>query len=256
MSDINLNIKNVVYKNLVNKRNEILSESFVIDENIGYDEMIRKHAIIAVKLINEGYTINEIANYIDKANSSIQDLTNTDFDYGEVFKDSMKSMAKEFAIKFILEYFGFNPTLSTYLAQGLSDLSFKDIILPFKDRQNCINHLPNVLDSILEVIVRQAGHKLTGAITGRNKEDAMQKKWANANKNNMVKYKEDLKKYKRGEIETEPMEPKKFVPSFSKNSYDWSNVPEIGLGNIVGEIIRKTPTSEAIANVICKSIHK
>jgi hypothetical protein len=252
-NNINLTIKNIVTKNLNEKREEILRESFrdlYYSENL---ENIQNHALVAINLINEGYSVNEITNYIDKASSTMGDLNSQ---YGDMFKDSMKSMAREFVIKWILEYIGFGATTSTYLAQGFADLTYKDLLLPFKNKEYCIKHLPNVLDSILEVIVRQAGHKLTGAITGRNKEDAMQKKWADASEEKMKKYKEDLKKYKRGEIDTEPVEPEEFKPKYSKGEYNWGDLLGIGIGNIAGEFIRKTETSEKIADVICKTVHK
>jgi hypothetical protein len=232
-NQINLSVKNIVSKNLIQKRNEILEESFAINETNTYNELIKKHAIVAVNLINEGYDINEITDYIDKASNSIQDLTNTKFDYGQAFKDSMYSMAKEFAIKFILEYIGFSPSVSTKLGIALADLSYKDLLIPFKNREYCNKHLPNILDAILEVIIR----------------DIMNKK---------LRFK---KTKMEDEIELEKAklakkEGKKYTPMLSYDEYNWSDIPEIGLGNIVGDVIRKTPTSEAIANQLCKIIHE
>lgn len=232
-NQINLNVKNIVKKKLVQKRNKILEESFTVNKNDTYNQIIRKHAIAAVNLINEGYSINEIEEYIDKASTSLQDLTNTKIDYGQAFKNSIWSMAKEFVIKFILEYIGFSPSLATKASRFLKELSYEDLLIPFKNREYCNKHLPNILDGLLEVIAR----------------DFMDKQL----RFDKTKVKDEFELQKAKEAKEKG---KKYTPRLSYDEYNWSNIPEIALGNVVGEIIRRTPTSEAISNQLCKLIHK
>jgi hypothetical protein len=148
-------------------------------------------------------------------------------------------MAKEFAIKFILEYIGFGPSIATKLGRGLADISYKDLLIPFKNREYCISHLPNILDAILEVYIR----------------DFLDKKL----RTKKTKAEDELELLKAKEVDDARKDDKsikKYTPRLSYNEYGWSDIPELGLGNIAGELIRKSPTSEAIANVLCKIIHK
>jgi hypothetical protein len=91
----------------------------------------------------------------------------------------------------------------------------------------------------LEVYIRNyLGKKLRFKKTKEEDEDLLKK--AEDNK----------QKRKAGE------DIEKFIPRLSTDRYNWRDVPEIGLGNILGDVVRKTPTSEAISEVLCKIIHK
>lgn len=251
MKNIQLDIKNVVSKNLNMRRDEVLAEHF---NNIQYsstDELIRKHVEKTIELLNEGYELHELDGYIKKTDDMVKSLVE-DVDYGGMFKESMYSMAKEFAIKVILEFIGVGKSTSTYLAQGLADLNYKDVLYPWKNKEYCVKHLPNLLDSIFEVLVRKFGHDMLSKVSGSGKIDkAKELQYDIAKK----QYEDNLKKYRSGEIDVKPRKP--YEPDYSKNSYnDWRDVLNLGIGNISGELIRKTQTSEAIANFICPKIHK
>ena len=124
------------------------------------------------------------------------------------------------------------------LAQGLADVSIRDIILPWKNLQTCEKHMPNLLDAVLEVWVRNEGSKLfrKGSTRERDAEELRKQRDS---------------KIKRSVDKSEP----KYVAKLSSNKYDWSDIPEIGLGNIVGDLIRQSPTSEFLSKHLCKFMH-
>lgn len=213
MNHITLDIKDIVKNNLNKKRESILKESISFD-NVVNNDIIQEHIEKSIQLIYEGYDINEITDYLTQAGQKLEKVTGSDFDYGQMFKESLVSMAKEFGIKWLLDYIGFNPTLATVIAQGAADISLRDLLLPFKNKEFCNQHLPNLLDAILEVIVRHYGNKLI---------------W--------------------GKI------PK--PESYDTSTYNWLDVfTSAPAGNIAGELIRQTQTSESLAKVICPIIHK
>jgi hypothetical protein len=256
MKEIKLNIKEIVNENLNNKRNEILEKHFEDIDFYSTEKIINEHINKTIMLLNEGYDLNELDQYMGKANDAIKSVVGPNINYGDMFKDSMYSMAKEFAIKWILDFIGFSPSMSTYLAQGMADLSYKDVLYPFKNKEYCIKYGPNLLDAILEVIVRKYGHKLYNKVTGTadidNTEELRAKKYKEALKD----YEKDMMNYKKGLIDKEPEKPQKYIPSFSKHSYEWGDILQIGIGNLAGDFIRKTGTSEYIANAICPILHK
>jgi cellulose biosynthesis protein BcsQ len=234
-NNIKIEIKEIVSKNLNQKRNKILQESFQLDSYDDYHAVLKEYMITSAKLMNEGYELNEITDYIDQASQSLQNATGKNWDFGGMFKDSLWSMGKEVALKWFFEYLGFKPGTSKILAQGLADLSPKTILIPFKNREYCEKNLPNLLDSIFEVIVRHYIDKNI-LITPKNRErDRLQL---------------DLEKQAK-ELG------KKFTPKLSYNTWKWSDlVTVLPVGNVVGEVIRKSDTSETLADYFCKIIHK
>lgn len=256
MKNIKLDIKDIVKNNLNNKRNELFETYFDEVDYYDTDKLIKTHVEKTIHLLNEGYELNELNPYIEKAGDAVKSMTNQNIDYGELFKGSMYSMAKEFAIKWLLDFFGFKPSISTYVAQAMADLTIKDILYPFKNREYCQRHLPNLLDAILEILARKIGHSLFTRITGQSKIDKATSEKEKAYKKALKDYETDLLKYKKGELENVPDKPTKYEPRYSKHSYEWGDVLQIGLGNVAGELIRKTQTSEGIANFICPKLHK
>lgn len=222
MKIINLDINSIVAKNLYNKRNQILYESLYFD-NIDND-IIQEKVKNAIHLINEGYSIDEISDIFSDVK---------DFDFKKMFTDSLISTAKEFGIKWLLDYIGFNPTVSTYLAQGLADLPPRSIFLPWKNKQYCQKYLPGLLDSILEVIVRYFGQKMLRLPVEKRSDEEEYKKEKEAKKEGL-----------------------KYEKKLSKNRYEWVDLLTVSAGNITGDLIRKSNTSEGIANSICPIIHK
>lgn len=236
MNNITVNIKNIVSENLNEVRKKKLNESFDFSDVKTKEELIHRYVETSIKLINEGYSLNDITSKLSDANSTLKDKTNLDF--GDAFVESLYSTGKEFAIKWLLDYLGFNPTLSRMLAQGLADLTIRDIILPWKNMQYCQKHMPNLLDAVLEVFVRTQASKLFKSKEDKLKDDI------------------ELSKEKENEIlrSVDKSQPK-YKARLSSNEYNWSDIPGIYLGNTVGDLIRQSPTSEFLSNHLCKFMH-
>jgi hypothetical protein len=86
-------------------------------------------------------------------------------DWSGMLKDSLYSSAKEYVIKWVLDYVGLSsklPGLSTSLAQFFADYSPLDLLKPFKNAQYCDQYLPDMIDGVLELSVRYLGGKITG----------------------------------------------------------------------------------------------
>jgi hypothetical protein len=267
-NNINVTIKNVVSDKLYQKRNQILKESLSIKSDIDFDNLVMEHTKKTIRLINEGYTLKEIENQLneqmmDKIKDipgSVKNMLGDDFDYGSYISSSLMSMGKEFIIKWILDFIGFGPSMSKFVAQAAADLSFKDLILPFKNKEYCIKHLPNVLDAMLEMLVRYAGASAYGQLKGVKMGDKYELYKEKAQDELIKKAKENNEKFYKGDTDAKftPKDqmPKKYTPDLSKNSYEWGDLPGIFLGNLAGDFIRKTGSSEFMANHICPIFHK
>lgn len=176
MNTIKLEIKNIVKSNLQEKRNEKFYESFMKLKNIEDGNLLGEQFMqTSINLMREGYTIDDIENFLNEIENPIPGITDKvksaagDVNWSGMFKESMYSSAKEYVIKWMLDYIGLSksaPGLSTTLSQFFADVSPLDLIRPFKNEQYCNQYLPEVVDGILEVIVRYLGGKVTG--TDRN----------------------------------------------------------------------------------------
>jgi hypothetical protein len=162
MNNITVDIKNVVKRNLTEKRKSYITESYNRLSSIeDKEQRVLQTLIVSAKLLDEGYTQEEVNQYLNEFDikGGINDIISGASNY---FKGAVWSEAKEYLIKWLCDAFGFNPTFSTILAQGLADLDPRDLIRPFKDMPTCVTSSPHVMDSILEVVVRQLGGKMTG----------------------------------------------------------------------------------------------
>lgn len=112
---------------------------------------------ISVKLINEGFNIEDFAKDFKNAN------------WSGAFKESMLSGVREYIIRYVIkEIFGANSDISTTAAQILADYSPLDLLRPFKNHESCMssNGMPKLVDVLLEVLVRKFGSKVLN--TDRN----------------------------------------------------------------------------------------
>lgn len=108
---------------------------------------------ISIKLINEGFNINDM----------IKDFKNAN--WSGAFKESMLSGVREYIIRYVIkEIFGANSDISTTAAQFLADYSPLDLLKPFKNYESCMssNGMPKLIDALLEVVVRKIGSNITG----------------------------------------------------------------------------------------------
>lgn len=167
MNTIKINIKDVVRKNLISESNKVnyLNESFKKIKDYKGDVLIEKYIETSVSLLNEGYEFEEIENYLNEIDNPLNALGDK-VDWGGMFKESLYSSAKEYAIKFFLNYLGVNQGISTTLAQFFADVTPIDLLRPFKNAEYCNTYLPKIMKGVLEVIVRYLGSEITG--TDRN----------------------------------------------------------------------------------------
>lgn len=176
MNTIKLEIKNIVKSNLQEKRNERFYELFMELHELEDKSLLGEQFMqTSVNLINEGYTMDEIENFLNEIENPISNITDKvksdikNYDFGKSFKESLYTSAKEYAFKWILDYLGVSknlPNLSTSLAQFFASVEIKDLLKPFKNEAYCIQYLPNILNGILIVVVRYLGGSVVG--TDRN----------------------------------------------------------------------------------------
>ena len=162
MNTIKLEIKNIVKSNLEEKRKEKFNSSFQKLREIKDRSLLGEQFMqTSLNLMREGYEIDDIENYLNEIDNPLDGLKDK-VDWSGMFKDSLYSTAKEYIIKWLLDYIGMGPGISTTLAQFFADYSPLDLLKPFKNEQYCNQYLPDMIDGILEVTVRYLGGKVTG----------------------------------------------------------------------------------------------
>lgn len=167
MNTIKVNIKDIVRKNLISESNKtnFLNESFEKIKDYKGHVLVEKYIETSISLLNEGFEFEEIENYLNEIDNPLNALGDK-VDWGGMFKESLYSSAKEYIIKFILNYIGVGPGISTTLSQFFADVTPMDLLRPFKNVEYCNTYLPKIMNGVLEVIVRYLGSKITG--TDRN----------------------------------------------------------------------------------------
>ncbi len=172
MNTIKLDIKNIVKSNLQEKRNERFYESFQKLNKLEDKSLLGEQFMqTSLNLMKEGYSIDDIENFLNEIENPLSGITDKikgsteKVDWSGMMKDSLYSSAKEYVIKWVLDYVGLSsrlPGLSTTLSQFFADYSPLDLLKPFKNAQYCSQYLPDMIDGVLEVIVRYLGGKITG----------------------------------------------------------------------------------------------
>ena len=152
-----MNLKSQIKQTLLEERQRKLEESFVELYDINDETfLVERYFTISMKLLEEGYTIEEI---------ETSDVTNglSNVNWKETIGQSALSALKEYAIRFILsKVFGASPGFATTAAQILEGLNPLDLIRPFKSEESCNQSFPNVCDRLLEALVRYIGGKELG----------------------------------------------------------------------------------------------
>jgi hypothetical protein len=152
-----MDLKTKIKQTLIEERQSKLNESFVELSDIeDKSYLVERYFTISMKLLEEGYTIEEI---------ETADVTNglSNINWKETIGQGALSAAKEYAIRFILkEVFGASPGFATTASQILEGLNPLDLIRPFKSEESCVQSFPNVCDRLLEALVRYLGGKQLG----------------------------------------------------------------------------------------------
>ena len=82
-------------------------------------------------------------------------------------KGAITSEIKEYAIKWILDAFGFNKTFATSASIVFADVNPIDFVRVFKDMSTCQQKMSNITGHISEAIVRY----VAGSMTKTNNQD-------------------------------------------------------------------------------------
>ena len=168
MSNIKLDIKKIVSENLQKTRKEIFDDAFRnAHSSINENEFIFNVAVASHDLIQEGYSISEIDEYIleqsmtDKLDDNLEKIKNAD--WKSVAKATVLDSIKEYAIKWFLDSAGIKPKWSKNLSITLSKFNPLDLLKPFKDSSGCVNYMPKLVDAIVLAFAREIAGELTGA---------------------------------------------------------------------------------------------
>ena len=167
MKNIKIDIKKVVSENLQKTRKQRFDESFKnAHESKTHEEFLNNVLIASSSLISEGYTIEEVDEYINEqsiaatADDALDKVKNAD--WGKIARGSILSMVKEYAIKWLLTNVGLKKEFAETAAIVFADYNPLNLIKPFKDASNCQQYMPELCDAIMEAIGRQIGGQITG----------------------------------------------------------------------------------------------
>lgn len=160
-----MELKTKIKEVLLEERKRKLEESFSILSEIRDKEYFAvKYISTTTKLLNEGYSPDEINNYVNedfKMPTDFEGLKN--LDWKGLMGDTILSGAKEYVIQFVLrEVFGVSSGIATTAAQVFADYSPLDLLKPFKDSQSCASHMPKLIDALLEALTRYIAADVTG----------------------------------------------------------------------------------------------
>jgi hypothetical protein len=163
MKNINVDIKRIVHKNLNETRELKMYNSYYKLRNKKGDELFDSFMKTSIGLMNEGYELEEINKFLFEIEvpSSITDKIK-DVDWKGGMTDALVSSLKEMAYYWVLTAIGFKHSNAMLISSFIKDLTILDVLRPFKDKQNCINYGPKLMDAFLEAIVRWGGRALTG----------------------------------------------------------------------------------------------
>jgi hypothetical protein len=152
-----MNLKEEIRGTLLEQRKVKLNESFDILNDIrDVNFIVEKYIEISSKLIEEGYSIEEIEN------TDVKNKLDS-IDWSEAMKQGALSAVREYAIRYVLTtIFGDNKNFNTIAAKILADLNPIDLIRIFKNEENCNKFLPNVVNSLLELLIRKFGSDMFG----------------------------------------------------------------------------------------------
>lgn len=150
---------------LLEERKRKLEESFFILSEIRDKEYFAvKYISTMTKLVNEGYSPEEITKYLNeefKMPTDFEGLKN--LDWKGLMGDTLLSGAKEYIINFVLtEVFGVSRGIAATASQVFADYSPLDLLKPFKDATACTSHMPRLIDALLEALTRYVASDITG----------------------------------------------------------------------------------------------
>ncbi len=165
-----MELKTKIKETLLEERKRKLEEAFSALKDIRDSDFFAVNYVsTTTRLLDEGYSPNEIIHYINEADLNIptsgEDLKK--MDWKGLMGDTMISGLKEYAIQYLLSnVFGMNKGLSITAAQVFADYNPLDLLKPFKNVEMCNSHMPKLVNSLLEALIRYLASEATG--TDRN----------------------------------------------------------------------------------------
>ena len=152
-----MSLKSEIKKNLVEERQRKLTTSLSELEDIRDDNyFVEKYFLTCSKLLEEGYSLEEIES------TGIKDKLNS-IDWKGALSDAAVNSGKEYAIRFILtQVFSVGPNAATFLSRTLADMNPLNLIKIFKGPSECNSGFPEIVDTLLEQVVRYLAAGATG----------------------------------------------------------------------------------------------
>lgn len=169
MKNINFDIKKSVKKNLyIHKFNKI-HEAYKSIEFVDDNDYIKQYLYKTFDIIKEGYTLNDIDEYFNKKflneietpkNLNLPDINNLiPSNFSSTIWDSIKMQLKEYIIYYILSaIFGEDNDYVEPLSIALKQIELVKLLYIFYDEVKCKQPMTQVIDAILEIIVRKTAN--------------------------------------------------------------------------------------------------
>ena len=152
-----MSLKSEIKKTLVEERQRKLTMSLSELEDIRDDNyFVERYFLTCSKLLEEGYSLDEIEG------TGLKDKLNQ-IDWKGALSDAAVNSGKEYAIRFILtQVFSASPSFATFLAGTLADINPLNLIRIFKGPGECNSGFPEIVDALLEQLVRYIAAGATG----------------------------------------------------------------------------------------------
>lgn len=176
MKEVKLLLKEELRKKLA--RQEHISKSYSVLNESKDDDLLSDYIKVSSDLINEGFELNEIDFILEQDQNLFSRLTNgltSNFnadgimDMGKnawnntnvagAISGGLMSGLKERIILGILNFLGIGGTMVKDLVVLFNDYDIRTILSPFKNKEMCIKYAPNLIDSIIEVMLSHAMEK-------------------------------------------------------------------------------------------------
>lgn len=215
-------IKLLIKEELLSESKNYIIESFKpLSKTKDINKLLESFITIKHKLINEGYTDNEINVILEQSgilnnisNNLSQGITGAasdlykKTDIGKTLTDAGLNMVKSQIVYYLLTTLGVNKELTEILTPVLLKIPPQELLMLFKTEQSCLKIAPKLSDGLMIGIINymQFGSRGMGAF---------------------------------GEV---------------NEAVNWDNVAKSGVGNVIGELISQSNIGELISNKFCKTI--
>jgi len=154
-----VNIREKIKRSLVEERQRKLTTSLSELEDIKDDNyFVERYFLTCSKLLEEGYSLDEI----EGTGMNLKDKLNQ-LDWKRALSNAAINSGKEYAIRFILtKVFSAGPSTATFLAGTLADINPLNLIRIFKGPGECNSGFPEIVNALLEQLVRYIAAGATG----------------------------------------------------------------------------------------------